>query len=128
MPWNDDRPMSPHLQVYKLPITAMISILHRATGAFLLLGLLLIVVVVSALAMGEQSWLTVKCYINNWLGLLFLFALTFAVYFHFCHGIRHLVWDSGKYMEKQRMLRSGLVLIAVSSLLTAATWLLAVMH
>jgi len=127
MPWTDDRPMSPHLQIYNLPMTAKISILHRATGAFLLSGMLLIVVVLTAVAMGEQSWLIIKSYIDNWLGLLFLFGLTFSVYFHLCHGIRHLIWDTGKQMEKHKMLGSGLLVIAISSILTAVTWLVAIL-
>ena len=101
MPWNDERPMSPHLQIYDLPITAKLSILHRATGAVLLFGLLLIVIVLMALAMGEQSWKIVHDLLVHWLGLGVLFGLTFSVYYHFCTGIRHLLWDTGKQMEKQ---------------------------
>ncbi len=127
MPWNDERPMSPHLQVYNLPITARISILHRITGAVLLFGLFLMVAVLLSLAMGESSWQLVKNLIDNWFGYLFLFGLTFSVYFHFCHGIRHLIWDTGKHMEKHKQLNSGLLVIVVSSLLTITTWLLAVM-
>jgi len=125
MPWNDERPMSPHLQIYDLPITAKLSILHRATGAVLLLGMLLIVIVLMALAMGEQSWITIHRLLNNWFGILVLLGLTFSVYYHFCTGIRHLLWDTGKYMEKHKQVTSGLIIIAASIILTASTWWIA---
>jgi succinate dehydrogenase cytochrome b subunit len=125
MPWNDERPMSPHLQIYDLPITAKLSILHRATGAVLLFGMLLIVIVLMALAMGEQSWVTIYRLLNNWFGISVLLGLTFSVYYHFCTGIRHLLWDTGKYMEKDKQVTSGLIIIATSIILTASTWWIA---
>ena len=126
MSWNDKRPMSPHLQVYNLPLTAKISIMHRMTGAFLSLGLFIIVLSVVAIAMGESSWLIVKSILNSWPGLLVLFALTFSVYFHFCHGIRHLIWDTGRLLEKETLTTTGSLVISISFILTLVTWAIAI--
>ena len=126
MSWNDKRPMSPHLQVYNLPLTAKISIMHRMTGAFLSLGLFIIVLSVAAIATGESSWLIVKSILNSWPGLLVLFALTFSVYFHFCHGIRHLIWDTGRFLEKETLTTTGILVISISFILTLVTWAIAI--
>jgi len=126
MSWNDKRPMSPHLQVYNLPLTAKISIMHRMTGAFLSLGLFIIVLSVAAIATGESSWLIVKSILNSWPGLLVLFALTFSVYFHFCHGIRHLIWDTGRLLEKETLTTTGILVISISFILTLVTWAIAI--
>ena len=126
MSWNDKRPMSPHLQVYNLPLTAKISIMHRMTGAFLSLGLFIIILSVAAIAMGESSWLIVKSILNSWPGLLVLFALTFSVYFHFCHGIRHLIWDTGRLLEKETLTTTGILVISISFILTLVTWAIAI--
>ena len=126
MSWNDKRPMSPHLQVYNLPLTAKISIMHRMTGAFLSLGLFIIVLSIGSIALGESSWLIVKSILNSWPGLLVLFALTFSVYFHFCHGIRHLIWDTGRLLEKETLTTTGILVISISFILTLVTWAIAI--
>ncbi|MBF0265874.1 MAG: succinate dehydrogenase, cytochrome b556 subunit [Gammaproteobacteria bacterium] len=125
MSWNDKRPMSPHLQIYDLPLTAKISIMHRMTGAFLLLGLFIIVLVLSSVALGESYWLMIKEILNSWPGLLVLFGLTFSVYFHFCHGIRHLIWDTGRYLEKNMQAKGAALVIGTSIVLTLLTWFIA---
>ncbi len=126
MSWNDERPMSPHLQIYTLPLTAKLSILHRATGAVLFLALLVLVWGLLALVGGEQSWLFFHACLNHWLGLLFLLAMTFSIYLHLCNGVRHLIWDTGRDMGKNACRKSAWVVIGMTLLLTAITWLISI--
>ena len=100
MAWNDQRPMSPHLQIYRLPLTALLSILHRATGAALFLAMLIMVAVLLALASGEQYWMLVQSFLSSWFGIVLLMGMTFSLYYHLCNGIRHIFWDLGFAMEK----------------------------
>ena len=96
MSWDDKRPMSPHIQIYKMPITAKLSILHRGTGVALFMGLLLMVWVLTAAAGGVDSWQTMHSFLSSWFGKFVLFGFSFSVYYHLCNGIRHLMWDMGK--------------------------------
>lgn len=125
MAWNDDRPMSPHLQIYNLPMTAHLSILHRGTGAVLLLGLILLVGILLTLASGEQNWKILHGLLNHWLGQLVLWGFSFSLYYHMCNGIRHLYWDSGRYMEKESLQKTGLLVLGSSVFLTLATFAIA---
>jgi succinate dehydrogenase / fumarate reductase cytochrome b subunit len=117
--------MSPHLQIYDLPMTARLSILHRGTGAVLYLGMALMVVVLLALAGGPGAWAVMHKVLGSWFGLLVLAGFTFSLYYHFCNGIRHLIWDTGRGLEKAALPRSGLWVLFASSSLTLLTWLVA---
>lgn len=125
MTTQSNRPLSPHLQVYRLPLTAMISIMHRATGAALSLGALLLVWVLSSLAAGPESYASMHGHLSAWYGQIVLFGFTFVLYFHFCHGIRHLLWDTGWGLELEAVEKSDLVVIGSAIGLTLATWLVA---
>jgi len=125
MAWDDKRPMSPHLQVYDLPITAKLSILHRGTGAVLFIGLILMVWVLAAAAGGPESWQGMHGILSSWFGKLVLFGFTFSLYYHFCNGIRHLFWDIGKGLALKDAEKSGIVVLAATVFLTLFTWLIA---
>lgn len=125
MPWNDQRPMSPHLQIYRLPLTALLSVLHRATGAALFLAMLIMVLVLLALASGEQYWTVMHNILSSWFGLIVLIAMTFSLYYHLCTGIRHMIWDLGLAMEKHSLKKSGVLVLFSSVFLTLITWLIA---
>jgi len=128
MSWNDKRPMSPHLQVYDLPMTARLSILHRGTGAVLYLGMVLMVAVLAAAAGGENAWSLMHRLLGSWFGYLVLLGFTFSLYYHFCNGIRHLVWDTGHGLEKSSLTRSGQMVLVASVILTLLTWAIAWMQ
>lgn len=126
MAWNDKRPMSPHLQVYDLPITAKLSILHRITGAALTAGLIIIALALAAAAGGEESWKSMHGLLSSWFGYLVLFGFTFALYYHFCNGVRHLIWDMGKGLDPESVKQSGQYTVIATVVLTLVTWLIAI--
>lgn len=125
MSWDDPRPMSPHIQVYKLPITAKLSILHRGTGGALFLGLILMVAVLAAAASGPESWASMHAFLSSFIGKLILFGFTFALYYHLCNGIRHLFWDIGYGFELEQAKQSGIAVLVATGVLTILTWLIA---
>jgi len=124
---NEHKPLSPHLQIYRLPLTAVLSISHRFTGAFLGLGTLLLIVVLAAAASGSQAYETTHALVTAWFGQLLLFLWTFALYFHLCNGIRHLIWDAGFGFQPDAVQKSSWSVVAVAVLLTLSTWGVALM-
>lgn len=115
-------PLSPHLQVYRFPLTVILSITHRITGALLGLGVLLLLYVLIAAAAGEQSYHGAHALVSSWLGQLLLFLWTFALFFHFCNGIRHLIWDVGYGLDRELVDKTAYVVLIVSIVLTLVTW------
>ena len=115
------RPLSPHLQVYRLQHTMVLSILHRATGVVLSLGLLLLAYWLLALASGPLAYAGAARLLASPLGLLLRAGFTLAFWYHFCTGIRHLVWDTGRGLEKAAARRSAVVVLIAVLLLTAAS-------
>jgi succinate dehydrogenase / fumarate reductase cytochrome b subunit len=113
----NERPLSPHLQVYRLPLTAWVSITHRATGVFLSLGMILLVVILLAVAQGAESFAWVHSFLQSAVGRLFLWAWIYSLMFHLCHGFRHLIWDTGHGFERDTLNRLAAYEIAASLLL-----------
>ncbi len=124
MAWNDDRPMSPHLQVYKLPLTAKLSIFHRGTGAVLFLGLIMMVWVFAVAASGEQSWQGMHDFLNSIIGKIFLMGFSFSLFYHLANGIRHLIWDTGRGMSLKEANTSGKILIGAVAIATLISWIM----
>jgi succinate dehydrogenase / fumarate reductase cytochrome b subunit len=120
-----DRPLSPHLQVYKLPLNALLSITHRLTGLVLALGSAGVVLMLVMAASGSRTYQAFHAASYHWLGQVILVAFTLALYYHLCAGIRHLFWDAGYgYDLKTANLGSWLILLG-AVVLTALTWLVA---
>ena len=117
-----NRPLSPHLQVYKFEWTMALSIVHRMTGVGLAIGTLLMVWWLVAMADGSTSFLTVQTVMASWIGRLCLFGWTWALFYHLCNGIRHLVWDTGRGLELPVAEASGYVVVLASVVLTVAAW------
>lgn len=122
---NDSRPLSPHLQIYRLPLTAVLSITHRITGAALTIGALLLVYVLAAAASGPGAYETAQGLVSAWYGQVILFLFTLAIYFHLCNGVRHLVWDLGYGFELETVDKSSFATIAAALGLTLITWFVA---
>jgi succinate dehydrogenase / fumarate reductase cytochrome b subunit len=112
------RPLSPHLQVYKPQLTSILSILHRATGVFLILGTLLFVYWLLALAAGPEAYAKAQGFFGSILGRVILFPWTFALFYHLCSGVRHLFWDAGLGFEIKSVYASGIAVVVVSLALT----------
>ena len=90
------RPLSPHLQIYRMPVSMVMSIVHRITGAGLYLGTLIVVWLLVAAASGPSQFDYVTGLLGSWLGLLVLFGYTWALLHHLVGGIRHFIWDTGR--------------------------------
>jgi succinate dehydrogenase / fumarate reductase cytochrome b subunit len=117
------RPLSPHLQVYKLIPTMVTSILHRITGGALYFGTLIVAWWMTAAAGSEDYYNFVSGVIGSWLGQLVLFGYTWALVFHMLGGIRHLVWDTGALMEKHTATRLAIATVVASVVLTVLIWI-----
>ncbi len=119
----DNKPLSPHLQVYRFPIASMLSITHRFTGVALALGALALVYWINAAAYGSDAFSNAQGVLGHWLGRLFLFGWTLALFFHLCNGIRHLFWDTGKGLAIEQVNWSGWVVLITTIVLTLLSWL-----
>ena len=125
---NPDRPLSPHLQIYRWPLAMVISILHRITGAALAAGALLLVVLLVSVAAGPATYDVLKVYISASLGQIFLILWTLALFLHLLNGVRHLVFDAGFGFGIDATRISGIIVLLATVILTAAVWLVAWLH
>ena len=116
------RPLSPHLQIYRLPLVALMSITHRATGVALSVGTLYLACWLGSLAYGPEAYEKMSRFAGSWIGLLLLFGWSVALYYHLSNGIRHLLWDIGKGFELPDARRANLYVLAATVILTVATW------
>ena len=117
------RPLSPHLTVYRWPITMTMSILHRITGGSLYVGTLLVVWWLVAAATSESYFNFVDGLVGSWFGLLVLFGFSWALFHHMLGGVRHLIWDTGAGLGKETASTLAWATLVGSVLLTAAVWL-----
>lgn len=116
------RPLSPHLQVYKPQLTSVTSILHRASGFALSVGLVLLTWWLVAAAYGPNAYSDFTRFINSEIGLVLMFGWTLAFYYHLANGIRHLFWDSGFLFKIRNAYAAGYFVLLMTAVLTALTW------
>jgi succinate dehydrogenase / fumarate reductase cytochrome b subunit len=121
MATNTNRPTSPHLQVYKLPLTGIISITHRMTGVLLSAGLIFFVYIVYAVAGGSNTYTAMQAFMSVWLVRLIYWGFIYALFFHLCHGVRHLCWDAGKSFDRDTLDRYAMIELGASLALTLFT-------
>ena len=119
---TQNRPLSPHLQVYRLPLLALLSIAHRLTGLALAVGTFLLVWWLVAAATGPEAYATVQGVISSVIGRLLLFGWTLALFYHLCNGIRHLFWDAGYGFGLKAAYASGWAVLAAAVVLTLLAW------
>jgi len=119
---DTQRPLSPHLGIYKWQVQMVSSILHRATGIALAVGTLLVLWGVFALAHGKESYAQFGRCIGNPVGLVLLLGWSWALFYHLCNGVRHLFQDGGMGYAIPQFVRSSWLSIIVSLVLTALTW------
>ena len=122
---NGKYPISPHLQIYRLPLTALLSIAHRITGVILAFGCVLLVWLLAAAADSAASYQVLFIHLDSWYGQIFLLGFVFSLYLHFCNGVRHLFWDVGYGFELETVDLTAKLTIAGAIILTIATWVVA---
>ncbi|MEK9935685.1 MAG: succinate dehydrogenase, cytochrome b556 subunit [Rhodobiaceae bacterium] len=117
------RPLSPHLQVYRPQLTSMMSITHRATGVALTTGTLVLAAWLVAVALGGETYAMIALAVAHPLGQFVLFGYSAALIYHAMNGIRHLFWDLGFGLTIPEVYRSGHIVLFLTFLLTACLWL-----
>lgn len=119
------RPLSPHIQIYRWTLTMFLSILHRATGVALYAGTLLLVWWLMAAATGPEAFALFQGVAGSWIGRLVLFGYTWALFHHMFGGIKHFIWDTGSGFELSAVewISRGATVIPI--LLTLISWVLA---
>ncbi len=121
-----NRPLSPHLQIYRWPITMTMSIAHRVTGGALYFGTVLFAAWLVALAMGADAFGIAQAVVASPIGLLVLFGYTWALIHHLLGGLRHFVWDFGYALDAPARNRIAWANIVLSVVLTLGVWAVAI--
>ena len=117
-----NRPLSPHLQVYRWQLTSVMSILHRATGIALAVGALYLATWVIC-ATSPRTYATFQAFNGSIVGRIVLGGWLFSAFYHLCNGIRHLFWDAGYGFALKDAYRSGWTVVGVSLLATVLSWI-----
>jgi succinate dehydrogenase / fumarate reductase cytochrome b subunit len=122
-----ERPMSPHLSVWRWHITMASSIAHRATGVALYAGALIAAAWAISLARGPEAYAGFKAAMGSPIGLIVMFGLTVSFFFHLANGIRHLVWDAGHGLDVKTANASAVFVFAFAAAASVAVWVIAAM-
>lgn len=117
-----NRPLSPHIWIYRWPLTMVMSIVHRITGAGLYVGTALLAWWLLAAATSERAFAIANGFLGSWLGLIVLFGFTWALIHHMLGGLRHFLWDFGYAMGKPARDNLALANIVASVVLTIVVW------
>lgn len=120
---NIDRPLSPHLSVYRWPITMTLSILHRGTGIAMSVGLIVLAAWLFYAAAGAADYARFTELMSTWIGRLALIGWSYAFAFHLANGIRHLFWDTGRGFEMHQANASAWAVLVASVVMTAGFWM-----
>jgi succinate dehydrogenase / fumarate reductase cytochrome b subunit len=120
---NNGRPLSPHISIYRWPITMTTSILHRATGIAMSVGFIVLAGWLFDAAMGAETYAGFMNCMDSPIGYLLLIGWSFAFFFHLSNGVRHFVWDSGRGFEKSTVNASSWFVLILAVVLTALFWM-----
>ena len=121
---NDSgRPLSPHISIYRWPITMTLSILHRATGVAMSFGLIVMATWLLSAATSADKYNDFLAIFGSVPGQILLIGWSFSFFFHLMNGIRHLFWDTGRGFQKQHANASAWFVIITAILLNAIFWL-----
>ena len=118
------RPLSPHLQIYRLSLSMLMSGLHRITGLALCAGMVVLAWWLLAAAAGQNAYGTFEAFETSWIGRLILFGFSWSLLHHLLGGLRYLIWDLGYGMEpaeREWLVRAN---ILGSILLTVLLWVI----
>ena len=119
---NTERPLSPHLSIYRWPITMTLSILHRVTGVAMSVGFLVLASWLVSSATGPDYYGRFMTTMSTPIGRLLLYGWSFAFFFHLMNGIRHLVWDTGRGLDKRQATNSAWFVLIASIALSLLFW------
>lgn len=120
-----NRPLSPHIEVYRPQLTSLMSIFNRATGLALSIGTVFLVWQLLAAASGPAAFADFQALAGSWIGLLVLIGWSLSLFYHLTNGIRHLVWDAGYGFDMPTAYRSGHLVLVATLALTVIAWLAA---
>jgi succinate dehydrogenase / fumarate reductase cytochrome b subunit len=120
-----NRPLSPHLTIYRWQLGSAMSIFHRLTGIGLTLAGLMVVCWFLAAGAGPEQFARVDGLLNSWLGGLILILSLAALWYHFFNGIRHLFWDAGEGFELGVARMSGVAALGAAGVMTVVTLIVA---
>jgi len=121
---TENRPLSPHLQAYRLPVPAVLSFLHRLTGLGLAAGAVVLVWWLASAAAGPEAFEAAREILGSIIGRVLLLGWTAALFYHLFNGIRHLFWDAGFGFEMKTVYATGWLVVAATVVLTVLTWIL----
>lgn len=119
-----ERPLSPHLQIYKVELPMLLSGLHRITGIALSVGSLLLVAWIESAVYSAEAFATMNRFLGSFIGQLMLFGWTFSLIYHSVSGVRHLLWDTGRLLEVKQIYSSSKFVLAITIVLTLLAWIL----
>lgn len=117
------RPLSPHVQVYRWPISMALSIAHRISGVGLGIGTLLLTGWLASAASSEQGFERFQSFLGSVIGLFLLFCWSLALVFHFMSGLRHLWMDMGRGLDEKEYEQTALAVLICTGVLTVLIWL-----
>ena len=117
-----NRPLSPHMTIYRWPVTMMTSITHRITGVGLAMGAVVLAWWLVSISNGPEGWQSFHAVSDTPVGLLVLFGLTWSLLYHFLSGVRHLAWDLGYGFDKRVAERNSVIIFALSIIAALAVF------
>ena len=120
---SSEHPTSPHMQIYRLPMAAVLSISHRITGAMLSGAGIALAFLIASAAFVPDVWNCAMAVLQHPFGTLVLVGLSFALAFHLCTGVRHLIWDTASGLDMAMVRVSNWLVLIGSVGLTVALWL-----
>jgi len=120
-----ERPLSPHLQIYKVELPMLLSGLHRITGIALSVGSILLVAWISSAVYSAEAFASMNHFLGGYIGQFVLFGWTFSLIYHSVSGVRHLIWDTGRLLEVKQIYSSSKIVLAIAIVLTLLAWILA---
>ena len=123
-PQRGPRPLSPHLTIYRWPVTMMTSITHRATGMAMAVGAVVLAWWLISISNGPEGYDSFHAVMDTMPGLVVMFGLTWSLAYHFFSGLRHLAWDLGYGFEKTLAERNSVIVFALSFLAAIAIFAL----
>lgn len=121
---TNERPLSPHLQIYKVELPMLLSGLHRITGIALSVGSILLVAWILSAVLSAESFASMNRFLGGFIGQFVLFGWTFSLIYHSVSGIRHLIWDTGRLLEVKQIYSSSKIVVAITIVLTLLAWIL----